>query len=180
MYFCIQVGDPSFSNEKNEEDRSLADAIESAFILNTENSIMIWNHICIPLSYKYDVSYMIDDLLKLLSLLQEQDSGKIKIEWLPDTFRCDWDISWTSQNIKIMVDWQHIVGNLEEMLIKVPTLVVSKEEFMSEWKRLLYKILQALTNSKYNVDEIHNMRKLIDVYTKISNSGKLYNENCYQ
>ena len=89
MYFCIQVGDPYLSNEKNEEDRSLSDAIESAFILNTENCIMMWNHICIPLSYKYDISYMIDDILKLLLLLQEKDFGKTKIEWLPDTFRCD-------------------------------------------------------------------------------------------
>ena len=176
MYFCIQVGDPYLSNEKNEEDRSLSDAIESAFILNTENCIMMWNHICIPLSYKYDISYMIDDILKLLLLLQEKDFGKTKIEWLPDTFRCDWDISWTSQNVKIICNWQHIVGNLEKILITVPVLTLKKEDFISEWKRLLYKIIQALSNSKYDVLQISDMNKLLDVYEHIHNNGKLYVE----
>ena len=179
MYFCIQVGNPCFSSEKNEEDKSLSDAIESSFILNTENSIMIWNHICIPLSYKYDISYMIDDILELLSLLLMKDSGELKIGWLPDTFRCDWNISWTSQNVKIVVDWQHVVGDLEKILITVPELILKKDEFVSEWKKLLYKIIQALTNSKYNTSEIYNMNKLINVYNDIHHNGKLYNEECH-
>jgi len=46
----------------------------------TEDAILIWNAIYIPLNYKYDISYMIDDILNLLKKIRENLYGEIKID----------------------------------------------------------------------------------------------------
>jgi len=36
---------------------------------------------------------MLCDIIDLLNTLQRQNFGNKIIHWLPDTFRCDWEIS---------------------------------------------------------------------------------------
>lgn len=80
MVFCIQASAPDYCKKINLNNKCLSEAIESVFLLQTENAIMRWNYICIPLSYKYDISYMIDDILKLIGRLQDDVSGRIIIQ----------------------------------------------------------------------------------------------------
>jgi len=75
MCFYIQASNPKSQDKVETGDGSLADAIENTFLLNTENAILMWNYICIPLSYKYDISYMIEDIVSLLSEMQNKESG---------------------------------------------------------------------------------------------------------
>ena len=62
MNFCIQASNPRVQHKIDYEDSSLSDIIETIYPLYTEHAILTWNYISIPLSYKYDISYMIDDL----------------------------------------------------------------------------------------------------------------------
>ena len=77
LNFYIQASNPKVQCEINYSDETLADATESIFLLNTENAILMWNYICIPLSYKYDISYMLDDIMILLNELKNKKSGVI-------------------------------------------------------------------------------------------------------
>ena len=45
MEFCIQASNPKTQDIVNSDDESLSDAIESAFLLNTENAILTWKYI---------------------------------------------------------------------------------------------------------------------------------------
>ena len=58
MNFYIQASNPRALKPSFIEE-NLSAAIESVFPMNTENAILFWNHIAIPLSYKYDISYMV-------------------------------------------------------------------------------------------------------------------------
>ena len=62
--FYIQANNPRVLKEHDLEDKNISDAMETIFPLYTESAVMMWNHICVPLSYKYDISYMMDDMLK--------------------------------------------------------------------------------------------------------------------
>ena len=80
LNFYIQASNPRFQDSINIYDESLSDAIESVFPLNTENAILVWNYISIPLSYKYDISYMIEDILQLLDELQNIGNCETRLQ----------------------------------------------------------------------------------------------------
>lgn len=69
MNFYILAGNPRVQSIENSDDKSLSEAIETVFPLNTEYAILSWNYISIPLSYKYDISYMIDDIPNFIMCL---------------------------------------------------------------------------------------------------------------
>lgn len=96
MSFYIQASNPRTNSIANPNDKTLADAIETIFLLNTESAILMWNYISVPLSYKYDISYMIEDILLLLDALRSRENGEMTIHWLPDTFRCNWTVQWAA------------------------------------------------------------------------------------
>lgn len=176
LNFYIQANNPRTQSVKNIGDESLADAIESTFLLNTENAIMMWNYISIPLSYKYDISYMMEDLLKLLHCLQCEESGKMIIHWLPDTFRCDWLIIWNHGQMKIQSHWECTVGNLEIILNNNSQTVTSVKHFISEWKEVLNIVIKGLERCGYDESGIKSMRQLMEQFNNINDRGILYKE----
>lgn len=172
--FYIQTGTPSITYVYNSEDSKLFEAMESAFPLITENAIFVWNNICISLSYKYDLSYMIDDILNIITLIQSQDQGRQIIHWLPDTFRCDWNIEWQDGKVKIESFWECTTGHLESMLNMCNTVSLLTFEFISEWKGIFKIIIDALDSCGYKEDQIHNLNRLKEIYKSIEGKGYLY------
>jgi len=176
MDFFIQVSKPICLNNYDNEDGSLADAMETIFPLLTEKAIIMWNYIPIQLSYKYDISYMLDDILDILLMLRTKEKGKMVIPWLPDTFRCDWTIQWDKGNIKIHAEWDGIIGDLENILNKNSEVCLKVNEFRGEWKKLLELIIINLKKCGYQESQIRNMDKLLIEYNKLSEEGILYQE----
>ncbi|MCM1259109.1 MAG: hypothetical protein NC307_14835 [Roseburia sp.] len=176
MSFYIQASNPRTLYSLELEDESLSDAIESAFVSNTENAILVWNYISIPLSYKYDISYMIEDILNLLSSLQKMAKGKMEIHWLPDTFRCNWLISWDADQLRIEAKWECTVGHLEGLLNEKPVITLTPKEFLSEWKEILFMVIKGLKNCGYDEYKIKGMQKLLEQYSHIEELGVLYRD----
>lgn len=174
MSFFIQASNPRFNDTLDTEDKVLSEAIESVFPLNTENAILTWNYICIPLSYKYDISYMIDDILCLLQDIETNNYGKKTIQWLPDTFRCNWLIEWCDDKIQIVSVWENVVGNFQGILNEKNKVSLSVTDFVSEWKEVLAVVIRGLECCGYNIYQINDMNLLLEVYKKINCSGILY------
>ena len=174
LNFYIQASNPKLQYEADYNDETLADAIESMFFPNTENAILMWNYISVPLSYKYDISYMMDDLLILLDRMQNSESGELTIHWLPDTFRCDWKVKWDSENADIQSKWENTVGHLERILNENPDVSLLKNDFIGEWKSILGIVVEGLKSCGYHADKIKGMKQLIEQYNGINESGLLY------
>ncbi len=176
MEFFIQVSKPICLNNYDNADESLADAMETIFPLLTEGAIIMWNYIPIRLSYKYDISYMLDDIVDMLLMIRTKEKGKMEIQWLPDTFRCDWKLQWNEGTIKIKSEWGGIIGDLEKILNKNSEVCLKVNEFRGEWKKLLELVIKNLKNSGYQENQIRNMDKLLVEYNKINEEGILYQE----
>lgn len=172
--FYIQANNPRVLKEHDLEDKNISDAMETIFPLYTESAVMMWNHICVPLSYKYDISYMMDDILDLLDDLLQVKEGKRGIYWLPDTFRSDWDIVWGSGQIRIISHWESVTGNLEGLLNANNRVSLKIAEFISEWKQILYIVLKGLEDNGYMESGIVNLKRLKQQYNRIPNNGILY------
>lgn len=176
LSFFIQASNPKFQESIDFKDESLSDAIENTFPLNTESAILVWNYISVPLSYKYDISYMIEDILQLLNELQNKEKGELRINWLPDTFRCDWAIKWGAENVEIQSQWECTVGHLEKILNENSNISLSKKAFICEWKSVLGIVITGLKGCGYSEDKIRHMNQLIEQYRSINEEGQLYKE----
>lgn len=177
MIFCIQASNPRILETLetyDESDNTLSAAIENSYPMRTEDAIMVWNDIYIPLSYKYDISYMMDDIIDLLKMLRENLNGELKIDWLPDTFRSDWLIKWENNEINIETNWGNTVSDLTNMLNIKSTITMGKSCFINEWKQLLCNVINALKKSYDKVGTIPKIKELIYEYSMIGNGGILY------
>ena len=174
LNFYIQAGNPKVQCTLDYEDDNLSNAIETIFPLYTENAILVWNYINIPLSYKYDISYMMNDIISLLSNLQKKKSGRKIVHWLPDTFRCDWFVSWEEGELEINSKWECTVGHLEKLLNEVPNLRLPINTFVNEWKEVLNNVVKGLKLCKYDVAKIEGIEVLLECYNDMKESGILY------
>ncbi|BAY41833.1 hypothetical protein NIES2111_62290 (plasmid) [Nostoc sp. NIES-2111] len=82
MSFYIQVSNPIFLYSPSEIVSDLAEAIQVIYPMETEKAFIIWNHTYIPLSYKYNLSVIIDDILPMLSDLTSQK--KVHLDFFLD------------------------------------------------------------------------------------------------
>lgn len=174
MEFCIQAGAPRSYVKFDEDDENLWEAIESVYPLYTENGIIIWNGIYVPISYKYDVSIMISDVIKMLQAIQENEKGDMEICWSSDTFDSLWNIKWNSSDIEITAKWNNVMGGLVEILNSKPFIKVDKKEFVFEWKMMLETIKKALNNAGYTELILPDFKDLNTILNQIPKFGKLY------
>lgn len=176
MVFAIQIGNPQVKSKVVSEDRKISEAIESIFLMNTEDMIMIWNNIRIPLSYKYEISYMIDDILLMLNRITSEDSGCLSIHWLPDVFRCNWNVKWNEDKVFVESQWENVIGHLELLLNRCNRLEMNKKAFVSEWKSLLRLLCDKLLGCGYSDTILIDMNKLIEQEKAIDTPGVLYKQ----
>ena len=98
----------------------------------------------------------------------------MNVQWLPDTFRCNWSISWNTGIVDIDVKWECVMGHLEELLKKHNSVVLPLESFVNEWRGVLHNVIIGLENAGYNENSLYDMEKLIKQYNQICGQGILY------
>lgn len=172
--FYIQASNPVNNSEYDINDTKIMEAIETIFPMRTEMVIMVWNHICIPLSYKYDISYMVDDIINILKELVAKKEGCIKVNWLPDTFCCQWVVKWKENIVKISAIWNNVIGDILEPLNSNSDISMNKFDFINEWEQVFYNIKKALQECGYNDINLEDMSQLIQINSLFTNKGILY------
>lgn len=173
MNFRIQVSKPYNNGEFCYEDKKLSEAIETIFPMMTEDAFLVWNHIYIPLNYKYDVSYMIEDILSMLKRIRDI-KGEIKINWASNSFACSWILVWNKDDLNINTSWNCVTGNTEELLNSFNNVKINKTEFICEWKMILGVIIENLEKCGYNKDNLKDMNIIYEEFNLIKEYGILY------
>ncbi|SFF40258.1 hypothetical protein SAMN04487969_13421 [Paenibacillus algorifonticola] len=173
MSFTIQASCPRFTDIFDRDAENLSDAIESSFPLLTENVVIKWNYVPILLSYKYDISIMIDDILEILEVIKE-DSGTKTVYWASNTFAHVWHLSWDSTQLVINAEWGDIAGGMELLLQNSGNVTLKRQSFVSEWKRVLRNLITALVKSGYSEDKLPGMKRLVHEYEAIESEGNIY------
>lgn len=176
MDFYIQASKPRITEQFDANDECLSDAMETAFPLYTENAFVYWHHIPISLSYKYDLSYMVEDLIELFDVLTCEEQGKCEIQWLPDTFRCDWCMSWEGDQLTIQANWENLAGNVQTLLQAYPTVKIDKQDFMCEWRSVFEAIVYSLHECGYDCHSLRGLPELEKIVNRMGKSGVLYHE----
>ena len=175
MKFCIQASCPHELSIYDPEDETLDEAIETVYPLQTESAFIVWEHVFIPLSYKYDISVMLSDILKILEALMTSSEGEHIVHWPTNTFAAVWRMHWKNEHMTIHAEWRELVGGLETLLNSHnKPLTLNKHNFLCEWKQILCNVMNALTGAGYTEQNLPEMMRLISVYENIQGEGALY------
>jgi hypothetical protein len=161
--FDIQISNPHSLGIRNEDDKNMDEAIESIFPLHNEYAFIIWNHIFIPLTYKYDVSIMINDIIHLMTTMRVKQAGKEDINWASDTFSSSWAIHFDLDKVRIKATWYDVLGKVTDLLQASNEIEVPRQEFVEKWMDLLLFIKIKLQDAGYtstNLEDFHDLEEL--------------------
>jgi hypothetical protein len=172
--FAVQASNPRPLVAFDADDQSLSDAIQTVFPLEAEYGLIVWNWIYIPVTYKYDVSFMVDDIIELIDAMSSSSIGRRVIHWPSNTFAATWNIEWSDEIATIDAQWHSVIGDTESMLALRPKIVMPAAEFICEWKRLLETVAMALTNAGYSSEHLAGLRQLKGLIAKLHRDGILY------
>jgi hypothetical protein len=147
--FKIQLSNPTFSisDYEKSDDFNIEDFIQEVFPLETEYAFIIWNHIYIPVSYKYDISLMILDFVKIRDFITNNTAEKIKIYWASNTFRSEWDIKMQGEKIVVYSKWYQTLGMVESLLNEFNTVEISTLDFLEEVEKII-KFMKKISNDE--------------------------------
>lgn len=172
--FEIQVSSPRFIKKFNKDVDNIGDAIESIFLLHSEFAVIRWNYIPILLSYKYDISVIIDDVLYMLNKIRIEPSGEMTIRWPSNTFESSWDMRWDINTIEVNSHWNKVIGDTESLLNLKKIININTKVFAREWKKILETIIIALNVCGYKKENLQGFSKLYEEFKEISQYGVLY------
>jgi hypothetical protein len=172
MKFLVQASDPRPSKLVSPDDSSLGEAIETIFPLCTDFALIVWNDVYVPLTYKYDISIIINDIIAMLGSVAARDEGSITVFWPSNTFRTRWILTWSGTDLAITTTWESVIGGTESMLNKVPSVNLNKNTFLLEWKPLLYKIKESILIASGTVDIKYMLAGLDSILSKLPTEQK--------
>ncbi len=174
MNFWIQASDPFSIVVAGGKVADLAEAIETIFPMNTEAAILVWGRANIRVSYKYDLSVVIDDLLPMLWEIMSQESGQYLVYFASNTFSATWNIFWERDKLSISATWGNVCGWFDQDLANTSQLDIQVHKFLSEWKMILKKLILAIDKSGIAIERLNEYEKLQQIYSSIKNYGCLY------
>ena len=73
MPFVIQASSPRWTGAHDPEDSTLSEAVQVVFPMEAEAAVLEWNHVPGLLSYRYDISICLDDVIDMLTTLMSCD-----------------------------------------------------------------------------------------------------------
>ncbi|WP_437780388.1 hypothetical protein [Sorangium sp. So ce1097] len=173
--FWIQASCPRWQMPRDLEVSTVDEAIEAVFHRGTEDAFVVWRHVYIPLSYKYDVGAILQDVLQMVGELLAADSGEWQVDWPSNTFGARWHFAWAGERLVITAsEWRSVVGDTEELLRRRSVLEIGKSEFVFEWKALLERVRDALIGAGYTFDALPELERLVEALRRIVGYGALY------
>jgi hypothetical protein len=170
----IQISNPLFSPLECDEELSMDEIIELLFPLENEYLFLIWNNIFIPLSYKYDISVILDDFIEIVNFLDQKNVVKQEIHWPSNTFSAKWILEKDDNKINITSEWFHTLGNLTTLLNSVNYMSIDQDTFRHEILKLLIFIKNTIQNNTSNQIKIINYASLEKIVHLHNNSHNLW------
>ena len=148
--FYIQTGKPSRNKNAAFTIHGLGDAIFDAFRLDTEQACIVWDRIYVPISYRNDLSVIIDEILFIIENLHKTESGDFQNYFSSNTFHCNWHFRWTEDDLRIEASWDSLSGQLHKHNVLSTEINCSRSCFIGEWLELLRVVRDGVRHSGFD------------------------------
>jgi len=143
---------------------SLWSSLEDVFRADTGLCTMQWNGIFVPLSYKYDVGWILLDAVAMVERLVADDKDlDLDVLFPSNGFHVAWHLSRRSGEISIDAEWRSVIGGLADLLRERTPLKVESERLISEWRHLFAVVVRAVEASRLDPSRIEGFDRLNDL-----------------
>jgi hypothetical protein len=173
IMFDIQISNPTAIEIRDKDDNNILEAIQSIFPLENEYCFIIWNHIFIPVCYKYDISFMMNDIIRILNFIKKGE-GVLENHWPSNTFSSIWKIECTAHSIKIESTWYQTLGRLTDLLNEHSILEVEKQVFVEKWIALVLFVKSKLEKAGYNSNNLVDFYELENINSYTFNADNFF------
>ena len=174
MTFYIQASNPMIRDGVSANVTEIEEAVQDIFESETEDFLIVWGGVPIVLNYKFDMSVMIEDIIWMLAAIQADDSAQFAIEWPSNSFDTTWNLRRKGGTVTCEACWRRISGGVEILLKEVPSITMSIEQFLAEWKAPLIRVAEALEEVGYQPQKDDWLRSLVAMIDNIDGVGRLY------
>ncbi|MGW9310421.1 hypothetical protein ACWGRK_17035 [Saccharomonospora azurea] len=164
MEFAVQVGCPRTLRPEGPA-ADMADAISELYPLDTEDLILVWNLVPIRLSYRYDVSVLMDDLVPLLEEVQGGLRAERAVRWASDTFAAEWKLVPDRTRLRISAQWFSTLGNYEDLLNTRGVVETPVENFVREMGKIVDRTCADIEASGIEIEDediLHRAQSLTE------------------
>ena len=168
--FIIQKGCPRVTGSYDPGDELLDEAMDTAFVYMSENAWIRWNNEWCRLSYKYDLSEMMDVLITMISGLVESDEGSSSLYFSTDLFHAQWNYKWKGDDLEIEADW----SSAKKGQHLDPILNASRKAFIAEWLELFKVVQTGLSQCGYGSNVTGPLDEIIEHSEGDFPRGQLY------
>jgi hypothetical protein len=155
---------PTQPGVKDPQDTSLGEALESCFPCMMDGARLGWNGVSVPLSYKYDLSIIVHDVVALVQQLRTCPTGSFFINWPSNTFQGSWRVTTAGGRVQVTASWDSVSaqdGPLEDALNAAPVVETVQVDLMDQWVGLLRLANQTLLDTGYRPDELEDYNPLV-------------------
>lgn len=155
--FAIRPGNPVHVAVRDVLDSSLSDAVQTVFP-REELVFLEWNGLAFPLSYKYDVGMMVDDIVEMILAVRKAGAGLFQVDWPSSGFPYHWVVRWDMSGVEVHAHPRDEPGAVS--LAGRESIRVDREAFLRAWQVLLKNVLAGLEEAGYDSIQISGLSRL--------------------
>lgn len=171
-YFVIQVSNPILAKPDQAPYRIWQEAYSDIFATDSENIILYWDGLPVPVVWG---GPEIEEVFPLLEALMDSPvQGRNGAKFMFSHFMANWICSWQEDLLLIQHDWWAVPGGLTKNLKKTPPLTLSKTGFLCEWKGVLLKIIETFESLDVVFENPDELKKLKWMSEQIPLCGLMY------
>jgi len=161
----------------NPQDEKISEAMETVFPMLAEDAFMSWHGVDVALSYKYTLSWMIEDIMLMLEEIIPNDAGTFSVRWPVQELAATWIVEWSQGRVQVSAEWETTPRFTGILLRDRPKRIECDiREFLAEWKLPLGTIIQALRSAGYGEEHLFDMSRLQAIHDAIPRPGLLYRD----
>ncbi|NXY96852.1 hypothetical protein HYE82_21185 [Streptomyces sp. BR123] len=67
----------------------------------SEDAVLVWNQVPVPLTYRYDIAVLLQDLVPLLEGVRRPEFSAAEVFWGSDTFSAEWKLAREGGDLRI-------------------------------------------------------------------------------
>ena len=162
-HFALVCGHPeTLTVSRPADSLSLSDAVEEVFPSNTNLLVLQWDGVSVPLSFKYDVSWILLDAIEMIEQMLSASNPAIVTAYFPsNSFQVEWEISALEDGgIEINATWNAVAGHVAGLLADRSPLRTDASAFVSEWRHLFAVVVRAIKEAQMPVEMVEDYDRL--------------------
>jgi hypothetical protein len=163
-FFRIEKGSPKVNTNIAGFAEDIGEAIQIAFPLETEDAMLHWGERKVPISYKYDLSVILEDVVGMLEWCKRSSSTSLDVDFGSDTFAAEWHLERQRDSLSITVLWRSVSGDHEEELNQYGPVLIQCSRFVNEWNAVLRVALSGVEGLALRIRDrslLERVRKLM-------------------